>query len=95
MGRMEELDLRFDDRSWITEEFDYTLPPEMPGISTMEKCQGSLPWASLSPRTIPMLREEFIQPEKIIASGVGVCAEVRHQAPGIILNTLFCSANVR
>ena len=87
MGRMEELDLRFDDRSWITQATGYTLPPEMPGISSMEKCQGTLPWSNLSPRTIPMLREEFVQPDKIIASGIGICSEVPPQAPGIILNT--------
>ena len=27
----------------------------MPGISCMAKCQGTLPWASLVSRTIPML----------------------------------------
>ncbi|MBE6405567.1 MAG: hypothetical protein E7040_06050 [Lentisphaerae bacterium] len=89
MGRMEELDLRFDDRSWITEESGYTLPPEMPGVCCMEKCQGVLPWTNITPRTIPMLREEFIPADGIIASGIGVCAEIPPQAPGIIVNTAY------
>ena len=89
MGRMEELDLRFDDRSWITEEENYTLPPEMPGICCMEKCQGVLPWTKISPRTIPMLREEFISTDGIVSSGIGICADIPLQAPGIILNTAY------
>ena len=86
LGKMEELDLRFDDRSWIYKETDYTLPPEMPGMFSLEKQQGALPWSSLVPRTIPLLQEELIAPEKIMSSGSGKCMPCRDLAPGIIKN---------
>ena len=84
LGLMEELDMRFDDRSWITEEYDYTLPPGIPKISQSAKNQGSLPWAALSPRTIPMLKETCAAPEKISSSGKGLCAEIPQRAPGCV-----------
>ena len=83
MGQMEELDLRFDDRSWITEK-NYTLPPVMRGTRPTSRKQGSLPWTKLSPRTIPQLDESCRAPEKLTASGIGICAEHALQAPGII-----------
>ena len=88
MGKMEELDLRFDDRSWITEESGFSLPPPMPGMLCIEKSQGALPWSSLVPRKIPMLREEFLPPGTITDSGEGISAEIPPQAPGIVRNTV-------
>lgn len=86
LGRMEEVDLRFDDRSWIYEEENYTTPPHMNGIFCMEKVQGAMPWSNLVPRTIPMLQEKYIIPEKITSSGIGKCASFEEYAPGIIRN---------
>ena len=88
MGQMEELDLRFDDRSWITQENDYTLPPVMKGTRPTAKIQGALPWTKLSQRTIPLLDETSRAPEKLTDSGSGICAEQKTQAPGVITNTV-------
>ena len=88
LGKMEDLDLRFDDRSWILEEKDFSLPPEMPGMHCMEKQQGALPWYHLAPRPIAMLQEEYLVPERITSSGTGICAEQIKIAPGIIRNTV-------
>lgn len=86
LGRMEELDLKFDDRSWIYEEKNYTLPPAMPGISCMEKEQGVMPWYNLLPRSIPMLQEKYIIPETVTSYGTGKSAVFTELAPGIIRN---------
>ena len=87
MGQMEELDLLYDDRSWITEE-NYTLPPVMRGILPTAKNQGALPWTKLSQRPIPLLEENCIAPEKLTASGNGICTKSTTNVPGIILNTV-------
>ena len=88
LGKMEELDLRFDDRSWIWNEYDYNYPPEMPGMYCIEKPQGALPWTGLTPRQIPLLQESVIVPETVNSSGIGSCAPEKILAPGIIRNTV-------
>ena len=86
LGKMEEIDLRYDDKSWIYQEYDYNLPPEMRGMYCIEKQQGALPWSNLSARPIPLLQETYITPKKITASGKGKCAVKKETAPGIIPN---------
>lgn len=89
LGKMEELDLRYDDRSWIWEESEYTFPPAMPGMYCIEKHQGVLPWSNLSERSIAMLQETVLVPEKITSCGTGICAELQETAPGLIRNTVL------
>ena len=86
MGQMEELDLRFDDRSWITQEKDFKLPPCMPDAAPTAKIQGALPWTNLSPRPLPLLDESCRTPEKVTASGIGSNAVLPQRAPGLIPN---------
>ncbi|MBQ9502052.1 MAG: hypothetical protein IJU70_07855, partial [Lentisphaeria bacterium] len=87
LGCMEELDLRFDDRSWITEEKDFRLPPAMPGISGAAMRQDALPWTELHPRPVSMLEEKILAPERITCSGTGACARLPLRAPGQIVST--------
>ena len=89
MGKMEEIDLFYDDRSWITKIDNYTLPPPMVGVTPMEKVQGCLPWTSLKKRPIEMLKEELIIPKEIFSFGSGAIYQEPPQAPGIIPNIAY------
>jgi len=75
LGFQEELDLRADDRSWITEGENFTTPPVKPWFSPNECPQGTLPWTHLSPRPTEMLVEELLPPASLLAYGKGKCDE--------------------
>ncbi len=81
LGFQEELDLRSDDRSWITEEEKYTIPPQVEWFEPTELPQGTLPWLSLAPRPTELLAENLIPHAEIIALGKGVCSDGASELP--------------
>ncbi len=80
MGFQEEIDLNLDDRSWITEETGWQLPPQLEWAIPNEFPQGSLPWQNLVQRPTEMLEEKLMTPESILAFGFGKC---RTEPPSI------------
>lgn len=81
MGFQEELDLRTDDRSWITEPENFTIPAQPEWFIPVEVPQGTLPWSCLSPRPTELLDENWIPTAAIIASGKGICDEKPSDQP--------------
>lgn len=71
MGFQEDFDAAKDDLSWISSPTE----PEWRAHDMFrwsgETAFGRLPWATLEERSIPLLREEMIVPEKIIVHGTG------------------------
>ena len=81
MGFQEEIDLNYDDRSWITEETDYRIP-EQPGWAIPTECPlGTLPWQNLVPRPTEMLEEKRMAPDSILAFGFGKCSSAAPAIP--------------
>ena len=75
MAFQEDFDASEDDSSWITS-------PEIPDWSEKpifrwegEWSFGTLPWATLEERGIPMLKETVIAPARISSHGVGTMAD--------------------
>ncbi len=71
MGFQEDFDASKDDESW-----KYAETPPLWHEKEMfrwsgEIAFGRLPWSSVEPRGIPMLREDLIAPEKITVHGTG------------------------
>ena len=75
LGWQEEVDLRYDDRSWITAETDFRIPPQPDWCHPAEAVQGSLPWSALERRNIPMLNEHEQAPTAVVSFACGTCAE--------------------
>lgn len=75
LGWQEEVDLRHDDRSWITAETGFRLPPQPDWCHPAEAVQGSLPWQALEHRSIPMLDEHEQAPAAVVSFACGTCAK--------------------
>ena len=74
MGWQEEVDLTFDDRSWITAEAGFRIPPQPKWCAPGQHAQGSLPWSGLETRRIPMLDEHEQAPAGLVSFAAGPCS---------------------
>lgn len=81
MGWQEEVDLRYDDRKWITEEKNYTVPPQPEWCGPQQSIQGSLPWTGLEHRRIPLLEERKLAPPTVVSAGTGPCSAPLPESP--------------
>lgn len=75
LAYQEDFDAAMDDGSWITSE-------NAPHWSLAERFRwsgkyrfGVLPWLSVEPRMIPLLREDVVVPRKVLFCGTGTMSE--------------------
>ena len=77
MDFQEHIDMAKDDRSWITSEnapTDWVAYPVCKAFFPSANF-GTPPYDDVEERGIPLLREEWVAPEKVVSTASGKCAE--------------------